>query len=82
MTTTSSAAPSAPAAGYPRPLYAWYAMGVMIYEALTGEAPFQGSIADVMVQKKTLDAPKLSGTGLAYTSNTLTAAPSQPHPHN
>ncbi|MEQ9411101.1 MAG: protein kinase [Fuerstiella sp.] len=39
----------------------WYAVGVMIYEALTGEAPFQGNMADLMVQKRTLDAPKLSG---------------------
>jgi len=38
----------------------WYAMGVMVYEALTGEAPFQGTVADIMVQKKTLDAPQLS----------------------
>jgi len=41
----------------------WYAMGVMIFEALTGEAPFHGSVADLMVQKKTLDAPELSGCG-------------------
>lgn len=38
----------------------WYALGVMIYEALTGDAPFYGSIADLIVMKKTLDAPRLS----------------------
>jgi eukaryotic-like serine/threonine-protein kinase len=38
----------------------WYAMGVMIYEALTGERPFSGSPTDLIVQKQTLDAPTLS----------------------
>ncbi|WP_166831168.1 serine/threonine-protein kinase [Thalassoroseus pseudoceratinae] len=37
----------------------WYAMGVMLYEALTGEVPFTGSHVDVIVQKRTEDAPKL-----------------------
>jgi eukaryotic-like serine/threonine-protein kinase len=37
----------------------WYAMGVMIYEALTGERPFSGSPTDLIVQKQTLDAPTL-----------------------
>ena len=38
----------------------WYALGVMIFEALTGDVPFHGAIADLIVMKKTLDAPRLS----------------------
>lgn len=39
----------------------WYALGVMLYEALTGKAPFQGSAVQVIVKKQTEDAPTLSG---------------------
>lgn len=37
----------------------WYALGVMIYEALTGEAPFTGSAVQLIVKKQTEDAPRL-----------------------
>lgn len=39
----------------------WYALGVMMYEALIGKAPFQGSAVQVIVKKQTEDAPTLSG---------------------
>ena len=39
----------------------WYAVGVMVYEALTGQPPFDGTTADLIVQKQTLEAPKLTG---------------------
>ncbi|GAB5442416.1 MAG: hypothetical protein Fues2KO_27650 [Fuerstiella sp.] len=39
----------------------WYALGVMLHEALTGRAPFVGSHVDVVVQKQTQDAPTLMG---------------------
>ncbi|MCA9144648.1 MAG: protein kinase [Planctomycetales bacterium] len=39
----------------------WYALGVMIYEALTGEAPFRGSGMQIILQKQAEDAPPLAG---------------------
>jgi serine/threonine protein kinase len=35
----------------------WYAVGVMIYEALTGRRPFEGSAVRVVVDKQTKDPP-------------------------
>ena len=39
----------------------WYALGVMLYEALTNEAPFKGSAVQLIVKKQTEDAPTLTG---------------------
>ena len=38
----------------------WYAVGVMIFEALTGRAPFVGSYAEVLIRKSQTDAPRAS----------------------
>ncbi len=35
----------------------WYSVGVMLYEALVGRAPFAGSAADVITLKAMMDAP-------------------------
>jgi serine/threonine protein kinase len=45
----SGATPSAPSD--------WYGVGVTLYQALTGNLPFAGSISDVLVQKQTTDPP-------------------------
>ncbi len=39
----------------------WYAVGTMLYEALTGEVPFRGTAAEVLIKKREQDAPALSG---------------------
>ena len=40
----------------------WYAMGTMLYEALTGEAPFQGrGQVALLRQKQEQEPPQLSG---------------------
>ncbi len=35
----------------------WYAVGIMIYEVLTGRCPFEGALFDVLLKKQTEDPP-------------------------
>ncbi|WP_372894426.1 serine/threonine-protein kinase PknK [Stieleria sp.] len=39
----------------------WYAFGTMLYEALTGETPFRGTQAELLIRKQNDDASPLSG---------------------
>jgi eukaryotic-like serine/threonine-protein kinase len=38
----------------------WYAVGTMLYRALSGQLPFSGSLTEVLLRKQTHDAPPLS----------------------
>lgn len=49
-------APEQAAAQTLTPASDWYALGVMLYQALTGELPFRGSLVDVLEAKQTRDA--------------------------
>jgi eukaryotic-like serine/threonine-protein kinase len=38
----------------------WYALGVLLFEALTGQLPFDGRLAEVLAVKQMRDAPRVS----------------------
>jgi predicted ATPase len=42
----------------------WYAVGVMLYVALTGELPFGGDILDIAFAKRTPEGPTLVGEAI------------------
>jgi serine/threonine protein kinase len=38
----------------------WYALGVLLFESLTGRLPFEGSVGEVLLAKQTREAPRAS----------------------
>lgn len=44
----------------PSPATDWYSLGVLIFEALTGALPFEGTAQEVIVRKQTVAAPSPS----------------------
>ncbi|MCA9140160.1 MAG: protein kinase [Planctomycetales bacterium] len=61
----------------------WYTLGTMLYEALTGEVPFNGTNTEVLIRKQTDDAPTLSGrSGLPSDLTELTDALLQRNPRD
>jgi len=55
--TPAYVAPEVLAGGAPTARSDWYAVGVMLYEALTGEPPFSGAAEEILRDKQTRAAP-------------------------
>jgi eukaryotic-like serine/threonine-protein kinase len=55
--TPTYISPEQAASELPTPASDWYAVGVMLYEALAGRRPFEGSSIDILVQKMDIDPP-------------------------
>jgi hypothetical protein len=56
--TPAYMAPEQLMAGGPRPANDWYAVGVMLFQALTGRLPFEGTISDVISAKASGRTPE------------------------
>ena len=55
--TPAYMAPEEAAGGAPSEAGDWYAIGVTLYEALTGTLPFDGRVTELFVHKRTIDPP-------------------------
>ncbi len=58
--TISYMAPEQALDDAPTPAGDWYSVGVLLFEALTGRSPFEGSAMAVLSMKNTIDAPRPS----------------------
>jgi serine/threonine protein kinase len=58
--TASYMAPEQAVGDAPTPASDWYAVGALLFETLVGRSPFDGSIADVLRAKSSVDAPSPS----------------------
>ena len=71
--TPAYVAPERAAGGRPTEASDWYGVGVMLFEALTGERPFDGTVGEVLEAKQRQPAPapaRLRG-GVPESLNTL-----------
>jgi hypothetical protein len=65
----------------------WYAMGVMLFEAMTGRLPFDGTPLEIVSAKQTRDAPRVSDvvasapTELQALCNALLSRKPEHRPH-
>lgn len=50
-------APEQASQGPAEPAADWYAVGALLFQALTGRLPFDGTAVDVLIDKRSLDAP-------------------------
>lgn len=61
--TPAYMAPEQAAGRAASPASDYYALGVMLFEALSGRLPFEGGIAEILYSKQTLDPPTPSSLG-------------------
>jgi serine/threonine protein kinase len=68
-------APEQAAGKQASPASDWYAIGVLLFEALTGQVPFRGSLIEVLATKQMHDAPLASSlmAGIPEDLSTLCA---------